>query len=202
MPEQVGDILKTKAVVWIAPKGESLPDESSVAAGAEWGGNWVKLGYTKESLKLKHSFSQHVVNVEQVLGAVKRFKTDEALMFETVLSEVTALNLAYVTGGKSTDVATTPAAAGQVGYEELNVGDDPTLEEWEVGFEGERVGATGGTLPLRIFCQGNIILNGDLEFSKKNDDHTGIPIQIAALADTGDSNRMFKFQRVTAAATS
>ena len=202
MPEQVSDILKTKAVLWIAPAGEAHPEETSVAVGGAWGGNWVKLGYTKEPLSVLYEFSEHESMVEQILGPVKRWKTDEHVTLETVLSEATALNLDYVSGGDGTNPTTTAAGASQVGYEQLDVGDNPLLEEWEIGFEGIKYDDTDGSLPVRIFLKGTININGELTFSQKDDDYTGIPVQIKALADTGNSNRMFRWQRVTAAATS
>ena len=48
----VANILKTGAVLWNVPTGETVPDETSVAVGAAWGGNWARVGYTKEPLAL------------------------------------------------------------------------------------------------------------------------------------------------------
>lgn len=202
MPNQVSDILKSKAVLWVAPAGETHPDETSVAAGGSWGGNWVQLGYTKEPLSVLYEFDEHEIEVEQVLGAVGRRKINERLTLETVLSEATALNLDRVAGGDGTNPTATAAGPSQVGYEQLDVGDNPLLTEWEIGFEGIKYDATDGSLPVRLFMKGTVAVNGELTFSQKDDDYTGIPVVIKALADTGSSNRMFRWQRVTAAATS
>lgn len=203
MPETVADLLKSKAVVWVAPAGETIPDETTVAYGATWGGGWVKLGFTKEPLAVLYEFDEAELEVEQYLGPVKRRKINEHITLETVLSETTALNLAYVTGGASSDVTSTAAGAAQKAYEALNVGNDPILTEWAVGFEGVHYDATAVSQPVRIFLDpATININGALEFSQKNDDYTGIPLQVKGLANTGSTGRMFSWQRVTAAATS
>ena len=201
MPESVSDILKSKAVIWVAPTGESRPDETSVAAGGTWGGNWVKLGYTKEPLSVLYEFSEHETMVEQILGPVNRWKTDEHVTLETVLSETTGLNLDYVSGGDGTNTTTTAAGASQDGYEELDVGNNPLLEKWAVGIEGIKYDDTDGALPVRVFLdKATININGELSFSQKDDDYTGVPVQIKGLANS--SGEMFTWQRVTAAATS
>lgn len=203
MPEAIADVLKSKAVVWIAPAGEARPDETSVAAGAAWGGNWVKVGWTKEPLTMLYEYETHQFHVEQILAAIDEQKTSESLALETVLSEATALNLDYLSGGDGTNVTTTAAGASQVGYEELDIGDNPVLEKWAVGFEGINYDETDGALPVRIFIdRATVKINGELEFSQKNDDYTGIPLQVFGLANTASSNRLFTWQRVTAAATS
>lgn len=203
MPEEIGALLKSKAVMWIAPAGEALPDETSVAADAAWGGNWVKVGYTKEPLSFMYEYEMADMEIEQALGPVDRRKTNEQGTFETVLSEATALNLDYVSGGDGTNPSVTAAGASQVGYEELDVGNNPILEKWVAGFEGINYDETDGALPVRVFfTRATININGGLSFSQKDDDYVGIPVQIKALADMANSGRLFKWQRVTAAATS
>ncbi len=203
MPESVSDILKSKASMWVAPAGETRPDETTVAAGGAWGGNWVKLGYTKEPLSMLYEFGEHESMVEQVLGPVDRWKTDEHATLETVLAETTAQNLDYVSGGDGTNKTTTAAGSSQKGYEELNVGNNPLLYKWAVGFEGIKYDEDDGALPVRVFLdRATINVNGELSFSQKDDDYTGIPMQVKALANTAASGRMFTWQRVTAAATS
>jgi hypothetical protein len=202
MPETVADLLKSKAVVWIAPTGTARPDETTVAYGATWPTGWVKLGYTKEPLTVLYEFEEHEMMVEQVLGPVKRRKTNEHVTFETVLSEATALNMAYVTGGTTADVTSTAAGAAQKAFEVLTVGNDPVLQQWALGFEGAHYDSTGTAQPLRIYAEpATININGELTFSQKDDDYTGIPLQVKALADTATSGRMFVWERVTAPAT-
>lgn len=202
MPEQVGDLLKSKAVLWIAPEGEALPDETDIDAGEDWGGEWVKVGFTKEPLSFLYEFEEAELAVEQYLGPLDRRRTEEHGTFETVLSETTALNLAYAAGDDGTLVTEEAAGAAQKGYEELEIGNEPRLEKWVAGFEGYFYDDDDNEQPVRVFfTRGTININGELSFSQKDDDYTGIPVQIKALADPDNNGKLFKWQRVTADAT-
>jgi len=203
MPEEIGALLKTKAVLWVAPYGEAQPGETSVAAGASWGGNWVKVGWTKAPLEFLYAFEEHDFEIEQALAPLDRQKIGESAMLETVLSENTALNLAYASGGDGDDVSSTSAGASQVAFDELEIGNDPYLEKWAVGFEGIKFDESENSLPVRyFFTRATININGGLTFSQKNDDYTGIPVQVKALADPSNNLKLFKWQRVTAPASS
>lgn len=196
----VTDILITPAAVWKAPVGETLPDETSVAYGASWGGNWENLGYTLQPLSMNYNRTIFGLMVEQVNGAVKRRVTDEVLTFETVLAEATPDNLQIGIGGT---VSSTSAGASQVAFEDLDVGGAVTIDESAWGFEGFYENASGVQFPVRIFIyKATAILNGALTFAKAA--AAGVSLQIDAMSDTSKavgSNKM-KFQRVTAAATS
>ncbi len=195
------NIIKSGAQVWYAPTGETLPDETSVAFGAAWGGNWARVGYTKAPLTFTYEDERTDITVEEVLAPVLQRRISENAMFETTLAELTATYLKLAAGGQGT-VSTTAAGAGQKGYEELTFGDEVIIEEKRWGFEGMYVTAAGVEQPIRVFVyKGVALLNGDLEFSKKTDDYVGIPLQVKALADTDNSNRLWTFQRVTAPAT-
>lgn len=198
------NLLKSKATIYIAPVGETVPDETSVAAGASWGGNWDNMGFTNAPLAFQYQPTYYDMVVEQYAGVVKRVKTAETLVMETTLAEITAANIAYACGRDgSADVTTTAAGASQKGYEELGVGGGFLIDEFAVGFEGERQLADGSTQPIRVFIpKCNIRLNGNIEFSARSGNPSGVPIQIMALADEDNGGRLFTWQRVTAAATS
>lgn len=196
----VFQIMKSNAILWYAPVGEAEPDETTVAAGASWGGNWARLGATKEPLTMLYEDERADVNIEEVLSPVHRFRISESLMLETVLAELDADYMQLMTGGT---VSTTAAGAGQVGFDDLPVGDEAFLDEYAFGFEGTYVDSNGDELPLRVFIyRANAKLNGELAFSKREDDYTGVPIQIQALSDSTTLGNLFKFQKVTAVATS
>lgn len=195
----VANILKSNAVLWIAPEGEAFPDETTIAAGAAWGGNWTRLGYTKEPLVFAYEDERHNVDVEEVLMTIRRHRISEESRMETTLSELIGDYLKYATEGALT---TTAAGASQKAFEELLFGDDANLTVYTVGFEGIAYNANAVALPIRIgYYRCNVKLNGELEFSKKNDDHTGVPIQIMALGRT-DGGRPIWLNRVTAPASS
>jgi len=196
------NILVGGAWVYYAPVGETPPADS-VAYGTAWGGNWARVGFTKEPLSALYEDEQMGVGVEEALTDVKRVKTLENLTLETVLAEVTStyMNLAVGAG----TVTTTAAGAGQVGKDEYAVGGEILLDENAWGFEAMYVSATGVKFPVRVFVwKATSKLNGELAFSKKSGEYPGIALQIMALADTSQNEglQLFKFQRVTAAATS
>ena len=199
----VGNVLKTGAALWYAPSGETKPDETSVAFGAAWGGNWARVGYTKEPVKLKYESTEYDIEVQEELAAVDRKRTKEAATIETVLAEFTAAYLRLV-GGDQDSVTTTAAGSGQKGYEYTGLGGVATIGKHAWGFEGEFVDSAGVSQPVRFFIHiGTAMINGDLEFSQKTDDYVGMPVQIKALTDTTQAagEKLVLMQRVTAAAT-
>lgn len=200
----VGNLLKSKAKVWIAPEGEAEPDETSVAYDGAWGGNWVNLGWTKEPLSFLYEIEEAEIEVEDYLGALDRWATMERVTLETVLAEAGfADTLAYASGTlDDTDVSTTASGAGQDGFDELEVGGVARLKKWAVGFEGVSYDSADNAQPLRVFlARATLRVNGELEFSQKSDDYIGIPLQVKALADSSNSGKMFKWQHVTAEAS-
>jgi hypothetical protein len=195
----VANIMKSGAISWVAPVGEAFPDETSVAAGAAWGGTWARWGFTKEPLTLAYEDEEHEVEVEEFLAAVDRIKIGESAMLETVLSEFTGDYLKYALDGALT---TTAAGAGQKGFQELLVGNDSQKPEFAIGFETIKYNATGVALPQRIgFYRCTLKLNGELKFSRRDDDHSGIPLQAKALTNT-TTGRLIWSNLVTAPATS
>lgn len=194
------NVIVGPAKVWYAPVGTALPDETSVAFDASWGGSWTQLGFTKTPISFNYQTTVFEVEVEQVNGAIKQTKTKEVATIETTLAELTGDNLALATDGTLTSTA---AGAGQKAYERVVGGGDPTISEYAWGFEGEYVDDAGASFPIRFFLyRGSAIMNGALTFAKA--DYPGIPLQVKALNDTSKATgaQIFEFHRVTAAATS
>ena len=195
----VFQIMKSNAVLWYAPVGEAVPDETTVAPGAAWGGNWARLGATKEPLTCLYEDERADVSVEEYLSAIHRFRTSEKLSLETVLAELDADYMALMTGGT---VSATPAAGAQKAFDSLPVGNIAELDAYAFGFEGIHENIGGVELTLRVFVyRANAKLNGELTFSKKEDDYTGVPILIEALSDSGTPGRLFVFEKVTGPTT-
>lgn len=198
----VADILVSPVNIWQSPTGTALPDETTVAFGAAWGAGWVSLGYTTAPLAMKYDTSLFELELEQITSPVKGQKTKETLSLETTLAELTATNLKLAIGSTST-ITTTAAGASQHGYEEVNMGGEAILPEYQFGFEGYTLDSSNRQLPLRLFIyRCTFSLGGSLEFSKKA--AAGIPIKITAWADTSKTigQQLFKLQRVTAWKTS
>ena len=196
----VTDILVTPARVWKSPVGEALPDETTVAYNASWGGNWTDVGYTLQPVTVAYDREIFELMVEQVPGPVKTRVTNETLKIETVLSDVTPDNLQLAVGGA---VTTTAAGASQVAFQDLDSGGKIQLDELQWGLEGLYEDASGTQFPVRLFVYKAVsVLNGPLNFAKAAG--VGVPLSITGLLDTSKSvgAQLMKFQRVTAAATS
>lgn len=194
------DILVSPAVIWHAPVGEALPDETSVAYGAAWGGNWEQFALTKTPVTLNRDVSTFEVMTEQTTGPLRRVITEEKMTIETQLAEFTGDGLALVLGGSN---VTTPAGAGQVAFDKVVAGGEWTLPEGAWGIEGKYVDDGGDEFPVRVFFyRATVKLGGELSFQKG--DYVGVPIQIEALTDTSKAigAQMIEIHRVTAAATS
>jgi hypothetical protein len=191
------NIIKSGAIVYKAPVGETIPDETTVGAGVAWGGDWERIGYTGAPLKLVIEDERMVFEVEEELMEVDERRIMFTAAAETELAELTAAYLSMIFGGT---VSNTAAGVGQVGYEELDIDPDVLTNKWAFGFEGTRFDANENELAFRIFFyKCGVNLNGEMEFSKKTDTYTKVPIRIKILKP--DSGTPIKWQRITAPAT-
>jgi hypothetical protein len=196
-----GNIIKTHATMWFAPEGETVPDETSVAAGADWGGNWAKLGFTSAPLSMTYDDKRMQVKVEEILAdAIDEWRTEESGMLETELAELIADYLSLMTDNTP---QTTAAAAGQGGFEDMSIGGNARVSVHAFGFEGIRYDENDNALPIRFFApRATFKVNGKMEWSQKTDSYVKLPLQIKALGDPDSSGRLFRMYRVTAPATS
>lgn len=193
----VSNILKSNARVWYAPAGEALPDETTVAAEGDWGGNWERVGYTAAPLVWTLTDERAVVEVQEERFALDEYGTRFESTLSTELAEVTGDYLALLMGGI---VSTTAAGSSQKGYEQLDIDPSFILTKYIVGFEGLRQLANGTTQPIRVFAErATFKINGDVEFDSKSDTYTRLPVMLRVLKG---STYPLRFQRVTAAATS
>lgn len=195
----VTNIFKSGAICWMAPAGEALPSGDTIGLGAAWGGNWARVGFTKAPVAVKYEAEEYDIEVEEFLAPVDRAKIGEKIMVETVLAELTSDYLKLGTGGTVTTVA---ASSTVTGKDTLAAGNDARLTKYVFGFEGSWINANGVELPVRFFIhRATFKLNGDLTFSKRNGEYTGIPLQISGLANSADSGRLFKLERIVAPKT-
>ncbi len=202
MPLSTSDIMIAPANIWDSALGTALPDETTVAYGAAWPAGWTSVGYTLTPLAMAYETEDFELEVEQLPNVVKRQKVKENLTLECTLAELTAINLKLAMGSSQT-VGTTAAAASQHAYEEISMGGEIYLPEYQIGFEGYLLDSSNHQLPVRLFLwRANIVLNGNLEFAKAA--AAGIPVQIKALAYTTQpaGQQLLRFQRVTGWKTS
>lgn len=190
----VFQIMKSNAVLWYAPTTEAVPNVS-ILAGESWAGNWARMGATQAPLTVLYEDERADINVEENLAAVFRYKTAEALTIETVLAELDVDYLALATEGT---VSVDAGAGALVAYDELPVGNRAAVTEYQFGFEGIQVQSDDASWPVRFFIfRATIKLGGELTFSKREDDYTGVPITIEALAPTDLAvDKLFKIQQM------
>ena len=196
----VANIIYGRALVYYAPVGEAVPADT-VAAGATWGGNWKRVGYTQEAVTMAYEDEQTDIGVQEELTPVNRFKSAESLIIETVLSELIPDYMELAVGAGA--VASTAQGAGQPPKETFNVGGQAVLRSYQWAIEGTYRDASNNEYPVRFFIwKGNGKLNGELEFAKDRENGTGVPLQINALADTGKAvgQKLFRMVRITGAA--
>lgn len=194
----VQDIIVSPATIWYASVGTALPDETSIAVGASWGGSWTNLGYTLEPVQVSLDTETFSLTVEQMTIPVRQIRTAVNISFSTTLAELTGENLALVTDGTK---VTTAAGVGQKGFDEITVNAGKTnVSLYAFGIEGVRVTNANVRVPVRIFIpRGSITTNGDISFAKGAG--VGIPVVITALADTSNGTGLV-IHNVTAPATS
>ena len=177
------NILATYAKIWYAPLNEAAPDETTVAYGAAWGGNWDYLGDTLTPLTLATSTTKRQVKIQQSTSPVKEFMTGQEFTLKTVLAEHTPGTYNLLWQGALT---TTAAGASQKAYSELAFGGESAIAQYKWGFEILFQDANGVDHPWRyIFHRGSIAQDGDLEFDRENE--KGIPVAITILGDTSKS---------------
>lgn len=198
----VAQLIKSGAVLYQGPVGETPPAITTVAYGTAWGGNWIRLGYTKSPLTVAYESTEVDLEVEEVLAALNRLRIGEKMTLETTLAELTAEYI-QAAASEALGITTVAAGAGTMGYEQTGLGGEVDLAQHAWGIEGRYVDSSNNVLPIRmIVWKGTGRLNGNLEFSWKTADYTGIPIQIQALADTTQSvgAQLCRIQRATAPA--
>lgn len=191
------DVVVTGAKLYYSNAGTTLP-AVTVAVDGAWPVGWTYVGYTLEPVKLTYNFEVLEIMVQQTLNPIARTRTTEELMFETVLAEHFAANIALALAGSS---STTAAASGVPGFEDFYVGGDYNLPVRQWGIEGSYVSAAGNRHPIRIFIwRATAAEGGELTYDRENP--AGIPLQIKALADTTKTlgQHLMRVQRVTAPA--
>lgn len=191
------NIIKSGAVLWFAPEGESLPDETTIGTGDAWGGNWERVGYTNAPLTFTYEDERMAISVEEMLVDFDEWRTKESCKLETTLAELIADYMALLTGDTP---SVTPAGAGQVGYESFSLGNNDRVTVYAIGFEGIRYDEDSNALPVRIFIpRGTFKMNGDIEWSRRTDTYVNLPIMVNGLGDP-TTGKVAVFQRVTAPA--
>jgi len=197
----VEDIIVSWGVIYYAPVDEAIPDETTVAFGTAWGGNWTALGYFAEGspLSWNHTKTKYTVRAQQTVLPLKRVITQEDLALETTLIEMTADTLELALEGTVTDTA---AGGAQKAFSKLEGGGQFIPDTYAWGIEMMRVDSSGNQQPVRLFVwKGDAMINGALAFSKAAE--TGVPFHLDAIAHLSKAagKQLFQLDIVTGPTT-
>lgn len=195
------DVLIGPGRLYRAPVGEAFPDETTVAYGAVWGGNWTDMGDFPEDMPVTITIDETVVKVygQQSSGVKKQSRTRREPVVKGALLEHSIANMALMLDGTA---AATAAGASQKGFSSIPFGVNPDVDEYAWGVEALRKDATGANQPVRwLLHKGSIRLAGDIVYDKTKE--TVIPFEITILEDDSQDagEELGEFQQVTAAAT-
>lgn len=194
------DILMSKAQIYYAPVGEALPDETSVAYGGSWGGNWTSAGFTSAPVQMEWVEGRVGADIQQALGEIKDWRVDERATLRTMLPELTGAALALLMHGTNADTA---AGAGQKGWSRVQAGGQFIVAQKAVGLEGYRPDSAGTLQPIRLFFyKASFMLDRGVSWSKR--DVMGLPVMIKTYPDETKAVgvQLMEWHLITAPATS
>ena len=149
MTNRIDNILIGPGKVYRATPVEDLPDESSVAYGAAWGGNWTEMGLlmTGSGVQMRHGSTMYDVKADGILLPLKRVPTSREIAFAFTLLEYTPANLQLVFPDST--LTETAAAAGQKAFADLKIGSGQDNPPYTVGIEAFRQDSDGNKQPVR-----------------------------------------------------
>lgn len=196
------DILIGPGKLYRAPLAAANPDESTVAFGAAWGGDWVDMADLLEGSPVALSIAEEFTKVytERSTAPKNAVRTRREVMVKGTFAEHSVANMGILLQGTTTTTAA--AGGGQKGYSEIDFGTESEVDFYKWGIEAFRKDAADNIQPVRWFLhKGYIRLMGDINYAKQNP--TGIPFEITILGDGSQSvgEELGVLQIVTAAAT-
>lgn len=169
-------ILVAQARILIAPAGTAAPTIDPATGAVTWVAAYKEVGYTQKGVDLTYTPTKKGITVDEELGDVLEILTAEKLNLSSVLSQATLKNLQYAMAAAS--YSSTPAAVGQVGIDEIDLGSGP-LQEYVVGLEG--LDPSG--LP-RIFVGWRGRAGAAVKLSMQKTTETTIPLSFDFLVDS------------------
>lgn len=198
----MGDVILGPGKLYRAPVGTAIPDETSVAYGAAWGGSWTEMGDFPEGSPITIVMNEDVYKVysEQSTVAQAVTRTRREATIKGALLELTAANYAIALQATATATA---AGASQKGYSNIPFGaqTDVTLYKW--GIEALRVDATNVNQPIRwFFHKGFFRMTGETAYGKTKEATLGFEISIIGDSGQATNEELGILYIVTAAATS
>lgn len=179
------EILTGVGTLYKAPVGTAYPALTATPAAP-----WVSLGETDGGVKVTLEQTTHTIRDDQHTGPRKAFRSEEELLLETNLRDITVENMAILLGNSVTD---TPPGAGTIGTREVPLHRGLTVTEYALLFRGEYQSPYGNypaqyELPRGFF-------DGPIGQEYKKDDAVLLPVQFRALEDYNEANVEDSFGR-------
>ena len=194
----VAQIMFRNVVLWFAPLGTTRIADTT-AYGTTWPSPWNRFGFTKDGLAVQYDRDELEIEVQEVMGPVKRIAIGEKCTFGTRLAEV-APGYMYITTSSGI-ISSVPAAVGQPARSTLTMGGQGALREHMWGFEGCYRDAAGTEFPMRWYIwKGTSKVTDKLVWERKGS--PGIAFEIAAMPDHAKAvgQQLFQWDMITAAA--
>lgn len=184
----INNLFRSNLQVYLAPHtatgAVALPPHTSTLYNGNWavgGLGWVSVGYTKDAVKLTYEEEIFDFVVEESISPVAQAYKSKSATLETTLAEFSLTNLQRALGGTITTLAGTSPAPNLRAVQQLCVSTtDCQKTKYSIGLEGIDCRNPGCLIRLYI-PSATITLSGELMFSKREDDYTGIPIKATAL---------------------
>ena len=195
MTTRINNILIGPGKVYSGDPNTALPDESTVAYGASWGGSWSELGLLMNGagVSMQHSVTMKKVMADGYILALKRVPTEREVGFGFSLLEYTPANLQYVF--PDSDLMETAQAAAQKAFADLTIAAGQDNPSYAVGIEAFRLDSTGAKQPVRWrLYEASIEPSGETPFQQGSE--ATLPVVCMALHND-DSGKVAQLQYVT-----
>lgn len=171
-----------------APVGEANPDESTIAWGEDWAGNWVNKGDFPEGSPITVGMPEDIYKAysEQSTVAQAITRTRREPMVKGSLFDHSPANMAIALDAES---ETTPAAGGgQKGYTEIDIDSQSEVSLYKWGVEARLVDDDNNEQPIRwFFHKGFMRMTGDIAYAKTQE--TAIPFEITIIGDSSQTGK-------------
>jgi hypothetical protein len=168
--------------IYAAPATTALPTTFSTDPSADWGSDWVELGFTTiDGVAFSKKEKMEQVDVWQAVSPVRFLYSDRALTLKFSLLQFNADTLPFVMGGGI--VTAQDPTTGVHQYEVPDVA-DPDARALAVEFTDVVIGTTETPVTYRIHIpRGQVTASDDIKLGRKAAAQLGVTFTAMAAAD-------------------
>lgn len=188
--------------LWVAPVAEANPDETTVAVGAAWGGNWADMGDFAEGQEIEVMLNDTYAKVYGARSNVLKIqaRTRREAVIKGTLQEHSIANWAYLLD--ATADAAVAAGASQKGYQELPFGINTSVSTYKWGIEAYKADTAGILQPIRWFFHiGAIRMAASTKYATGTEAQMGFEVDVYGDTSQSAGEELGILQLVSAAAT-